>query len=309
MRLWHKIQYGLLVGFCKAIGMLPYRVLYYGMVDVIYFFIYTLGRYRTSVVRDNLRRSFPDRSPEELKTVERKFYKHLSEIFVDTVTMCSISRKEIEQRFRFVNFREQEQRMEGKTWICAMAHYGSWEYTTNYKLFTDHDVAAVYRPLHNKAFDQFYHYARSRFGTRPVPMNDIAKEIIRAEKERKKPLAVALIADQTPPFHEIHHWFRFLNQPTPFFMGTEKLARKFRLPVYFLHIRKIKRGYYQAEFIEIYNGTDSVEPYEITNRYAARLEEMIRESPELWLWSHKRWKHKPPANAGLDKSCSSKPNA
>lgn len=293
MNVWHKIQFWLLVGFCKAFGLLPYWIKYYGFVDVVYFMVYKIARYRCTVVRGNLKNSFPEKTDEERTCIEKKFYKHLAEMFVDTVVMCSISEKKIRERFYFVNSEEQERRMHGQTWICSMAHYGSWEYTINYKLFTDHRVAAVYRPLHNRVFDEFYHYMRSRFGATPVPMNNIAKEIIRTKKEGLSPMAIALIADQTPPFHEIHHWFPFLNQPTPFFMGTEKLSRKFHLPIYFLHIRKVKRGYYKAEFVEIYNGTDPVEDYEITSRYAACLERMIQESPELWLWSHKRWKHKP----------------
>jgi KDO2-lipid IV(A) lauroyltransferase len=124
-------------------------------------------------------------------------------------------------------------------------------------------------------------------------MEEVAREMIRTKKENLSPMVVAMIADQTPPKFSIRHWFDFLHQPTPFFMGIEKLALKYRLPVYFLKIRKGPRGFYMADFVPLYDGEEVVEEYEITTRYTRMLEEMIRQRPELWLWSHKRWKHRP----------------
>ena len=155
---------------------------------------------------------------------------------------------------------------------------------------------AVYRPLHNAVVDRFYHSARSRFGTQPVPMNDIFKETIAARLSGGKPVIVALIADQTPPWHEIKHWYRFLEQDTPFFSGIEKMALKLKMPVYFMHVRKVAPRHYEAEFKLVYDGVEPVAEHQITERYIALLEAMIRESPELWMWSHRRWKHKKPAD-------------
>jgi len=111
-----------------------------------------------------------------------------------------------------------------------------------------------------------------------------------------KPVIVALIADQTPPWHEIKHWYRFLEQDTPFFSGVEKMALKLKMPVYFMHVRKVAPRHYEAEFKLVYDGVEPVAEHQITERYIALLEAMIRESPELWMWSHRRWKHKKPAD-------------
>jgi KDO2-lipid IV(A) lauroyltransferase len=291
----NSLGYYLLVGGCKAVGALPYGFLYRVLAPVIYFFVYRVGRYRRAVTRENLRKSFPEKSEDQRLAIERKFYRQLAELFVDTLALTAISEKEIRSRFRYLNAEEQQERTVGKSWICAMAHYGSWEYTINYPLFTDHRVGAVYRPLHSEVFDRFYAHVRSRFGAIPLAMDHVAREMIRTQNESLPPIALALIADQTPLWFTIRHWFDFLNQPTAFFMGTEKLALKFGLPVYFLRVEKIKPGYYTARFEELYDGAEPVAEYEITARYAARLEQAIRQHPELWLWSHKRWKHKAPS--------------
>ena len=292
-KIFNNIGYYSLLGLCKLTGLLPYGFLYGVLVPVIRFFIYNIGHYRRKVVRENLRNAFPEKSETERREIERKFYRHLAELFVDTIAMTSISEKKIRERFYYLNAPEQEARTAGQSWICAMAHYGSWEYTINYPLFTGHRVGGVYRPLHSGVFDRFYEHIRTRFGAIPIAMDDVAREMIRTRNENRPPIALALIADQSPPWFTIQHWFDFLNQPTGFFMGMEKLALKFGLPVYFLDVKKIKKGYYTAVFEELYNGTEAVAGYEITARYAARLEQAIRERPELWLWSHKRWKHTP----------------
>jgi KDO2-lipid IV(A) lauroyltransferase len=290
---WIRFRYLLLLGGCKLVGLLPYRVVYYGLVPLIWFIVYRVFHYRKKVVVENLRNSFPEKSEAEIGEIKAKFYRHLAELFVDTLTLSSISEHRIRQRFRFLNNEAHEAAVADRSWICAMAHCGSWEYTISYALYTRHRVGAVYRPLHNRVFDRYYSHLRTRFGAIPVPMDEVAREMIRTKKENLPPMAVAMIADQTPPWFTIRHWFDFLHQPTPFFMGIEKLALKYRLPVYFLKIRKGEPGFYTADFVPLYDGEEAVEEFEITARYARMLEEMIRQRPELWLWSHKRWKHKP----------------
>lgn len=290
---WNTIGYGLLLGTCKLAGWLPYWFLYGMLVPFLYFLLYKIVGYRVNVVRENLRNAFPEKSEEERHTIERKFYMHLSELFVDTIDITSISKKQACKRFRYLNTPEQEERMKDTSWICAMAHYGSWEYTFSYPLFTNHRVKAVYHYLHNPVFDRFYHRIRSRFGADPVETKDVIREVIKSRQPGSPPIAIALIADQTPKAYTIDHWFEFLNQPTAFFMGTGKIARKFKMPIYFMNVKKLKRGYYTAKFEKIYDGETPLEEHEIVELYVRRLERKIRERPELWLWSHRRWKHKP----------------
>ncbi|MCD8185306.1 MAG: lysophospholipid acyltransferase family protein [Rikenellaceae bacterium] len=290
---WNSLAYGVLLGLLKAVGWLPYWFLYGVLAPCIYVLVYRLAGYRTTVVRENLSRAFPEKSTAELQQIERKFYRHLSELFVDTIDLTSMSEKQIRKRFRYLNAEEVQEQTADRNWICAMAHYGSWEYTINFALFTDHRVGAVYHYLHHPLFERFYRQLRSRFGSEPIPTSEVVRELVKTKNPGAKPLSLALIADQTPKRHTIDHWFQFHHQPTAFFMGTGKIARKFHMPVYFLDIRKIKSGYYTGRFELLYDGHGDLDEYQIVELYVRRLEAMIRQRPELWLWSHRRWKHKP----------------
>lgn len=273
-----------------CIGRLPYKIQLL-VADFVRWVLYRVVRYRRTVVRENLRASFPEMDEAERKRIEREFYKHLADVVVETLSLASVSEREILRRMRYLNMEDLKRWTEGRSWISAMAHYGSWEYTTNFDLYHTHDeTLAVYRPLSDRGAERFYRRIRSRFGVRPVPMHDVGREMVRCVREGRS-ATLALIADQTPPWPEIQNWTLFLERWTPFFMGMEKIAVKFRLPVVFLDVRKVRRGYYEAAFELLYDGREAVAEGEITRRYAERLERMIRQRPEWWMWSHRRWKH------------------
>lgn len=289
-RAWFNFRYGTLLALLWLVGKLPTWFLYHVMLDVVYFFVYKIFGYRVGIVRANLRNSFPEKSATELYHIERRFYRHLAEVFIDTVDIISITRREMAKRIRFEDLENHEKQTEGKSWIAALAHYGTWEYFSAYQFYTQSQVAGVYHPLHSAVFDKLYLYSRSRFGMEPVAMHNTLRYIINGRREGRQ-ISLGLIADQTPPYQEKPHWFEFLSQPTNFYMGPEKLALKFGMPVYFVHTWKGDRARYRARFEMIYDGCEKVPPGEITRRYAAKLEEMIREKPWLWMWSHRRWKH------------------
>ncbi len=290
-----KIRYKLLLYGCKAVGCLPYGFLYHVLAPLIYVTIYYVARYRIRVTRTNLANSFPEKAEAELRRIERRYYRHLAEVFVDTIALIDMSGKELKRRMVIIGEAEHRREVKGKDWIAALAHYGSWEYFAAYALGDDPESESlgVYRPLHDEVFDMFYHRLRSRFGLQPVSMGLLLRYIVRRRASGGKKMGIGMIADQTPPFFEITHWFDFLHQPTAFFWGVERIALRFGMPVYFLHVRKVRRAHYEAHFEEIYDGKEHVAEYEITTRYARKLEAMIQECPELWMWSHKRWKHTP----------------
>lgn len=298
MKFGTRLQYGLLLGACKVVGWLPDWFLYHCLLDVLYFALYRVARYRVGVVRTNLRNSFPEQTEAGLRKIERGFYRQLAEVFVDTIDMASISRRKLAQRMVFVNAREMEERLHGQSWMAGLAHYGSWEYINGYGLVSDHQVSGIYHPVHNKAFNAYFKYIRSRFGTVPIAMHELLRAVVRNEADpRARRLTLGLIADQIPPFNEIQYWGWFLNQPTAFYTGMEKLALRFGMPVFFMHVRKVRRARYEAWFEEIYDGKEPVGEGVIVDRYVKRLEKMIRERPELWMWSHRRWKHNMPEDA------------
>ncbi len=181
-----------------------------------------------------------------------------------------------------------------------MAHFGSWELSSAFGLYRDSSaMVSAYRPLKNRVFDAYYKRARNV----PPRINSVpSSEILRFYMAHRdgvegSPLSILLIADQYPPLDAQSRWIRFLNHPTVFFHGGEKIARKFSLPVYYMHIRKLGRGMWEQTFEMIWDGTSPTSDNEITSEYARLLEEDIRRTPELWLWSHRRWKSMPEGDA------------
>ncbi len=257
---------------------------------MLYLLLYRVLRYRVGVVRDNLSKAFKDKSEQELLDIERKFYRHLGDVFIDTLVMTSASSKRMLRRIEFTNAEQTEEFMAGRSWISAMAHYGSWELTTLWGEYAKKArTKAVYRPLHSKVFDRIFRDARSRFGVEPVAMENVGRVVYEANRSGE-PVALAMIADQSALGHTGSYWCDFMGRLTPVFNGMERLALRYKMPVVFLNMSKDKRGNYSATFEVIYDGEEKVERGEIIVRYLEKLEAMIEQRPELWMWSHRRWK-------------------
>jgi KDO2-lipid IV(A) lauroyltransferase len=293
-RLGARIIYGV----SWLVGRLPHWFLYYPLADFLYFLLYRVVRYRLGVVRSNLSSSFPERSAEELRATERGFYHNLAEYFIDAVAIASITERGRLKRCLWPddNRREVVAQTAGRNWITLMAHYGSWELMSTYALSPDAPVVvSAYRPLSSKAFDLYYKRVRNRPPRiYSVPSNEILRFYMsHREGLDGSPLSVALIADQYAHLDAQSRWIPFLGHPTVFFHGGEKIGRKFSLPVYYMRVRKVGRGMWEQSFEMIWDGLSPTSDHEITTAYARLLEEDIRRAPELWLWSHRRWKRLP----------------
>lgn len=290
-----RLGYWSIYGGACLFGLLPHWFLYYVVTEILYFFVYKVGGYRVKVVRANLESSFPEKSTKELRTIERRFYRNMSEYFVDSIKLAVISEKTLTKRVASVGCDKLLRELDGRNWIAMLAHFGSWELRNTYTFYPGMSVlVAAYRPLKNKAFDMYFKRIRNRFAkSRTIPMNELMRYYIN-HKDGIDGYTVnlALIADQNAPVDAQSYWIPFLNHPTVFFRGGEKMGLKFKIPVYYIHIRKIKRGYYEQWFECLWDGVSPIGEHEITSRYAAILEEEIRVCPEMWMWSHRRWKHR-----------------
>lgn len=280
----------------RAFALMPYWFKYYVVENLLFGLLYYILRYRMKVVKTNLRNSFPEKSERELAVICRKFYRTLSEIFVDTINMAHMNEEKARTVLTVKNLEKHIQDVHGRDWIAMTAHFGCWEYNTYWGLLFEPSqmVVAVYHPLHSAVVEAFYQRLRNNRNATTVSMKESLRFYLRNREKGVdgKNLVMGLIADQNPPRRPDSHWFRFLNQDTIFFDGGEKLALRCRLPVYFMHATRLRRGCYEVSFDQIYDGKEEVAEYEITQRYVRKLERMICECPELWMWSHRRWKHK-----------------
>lgn len=276
--------------FIHLISLLPFRVLYV-LSDLGYVLLYHIISYRKTVVFENLRNAFPERSEEERREIARKFYRFLPDLLVEAVKMRSISPNEVEKRMKMFQTEELERHFRaGKGVIAVTAHYGNWELGIHrIGLFTEHPALIIYKPLRNKAFDTVYNGIRSRFGAIMVPMKLTLRKII---AYRHKPHISVFVADQTPGRSDSHYFIDFLNQKTPVYTGVEKIAKATGFPVVFCHIDRIKRGYYCCTFTTLVEEPSAVPEHGITDIHNHFTENIIRRKPELWLWSHRRWKRK-----------------
>ncbi len=277
--------------FLYLISLLPFPI-FYLFSDGIYFLLYRIIGYRKKVVFENLKHSFPDKSTEDLKKIEKQFYHYLVDLFLETLKTLTISKKEAIKRCKLTPkaialFDELYTR--NKSCILVMGHYGNWEWAGNsFSLINKQQLYVIYHPLTNRHFDKLMYGMRTRFGSKLYAMKDTMRGMI---GNRNEVNATAFIADQTPS-PENAYWTTFLNQDTPIFWGTEKIAQKLNYPVVFVTVNKLKRGYYEANAEMLVSEPKNTEEGEISELHTRKLENDIKSHPEIWLWSHRRWKHK-----------------
>lgn len=277
--------------------LLPLRVLYI-FSDLIFVFFYYFPGYRRNVVATNLRNSFPEKTSEELRSIEKKFYHHLCDLFIETVKVTHMSNRQLIKRMPLTN-PELLDRLykEGRDIVAILGHYGNWEWLLSLPLFTEYQTVSIYKPLANKHFDKFMMENRQRNGMILTPMSGIIREIINLRNKNIRSL-YAFLNDQIPPKGDIKYWTRFLNQDTAVYTGAEKIALKYNMSVVFLNIQQVKRGFYQFTIELLFENPAGLPEHAITEAHVKRLDEIIRTRPELWIWSHKRWKHKKEAVNG-----------
>jgi len=277
--------------FIYALSLLPLPVLYV-FATAVYWILYYVAGYRRAVVRSNLELSFPEKSREEIKLIEKRYYKYLAALIFEVIKMSTISKKELNKRYVFKNIDRMNAYFErGESVLACSAHYGNWEWgTLAIGLHVKAANFAIYKPLSNGIFNKWFHDTRTRFGNQLVAM----RQTFRALNESKNAPSLFLFGnDQAPPKEESHYWMTFLNQATSVQLGIEKIAIKTKRPVFYLKLRVIKKGYYELDCIPLCEDPQNSNGHEITNLHVRMLEEIIREEPAYWLWSHRRWKHQP----------------
>ncbi len=274
----------------RVITLLPLKALYL-LSDFLFLLLYYFPGYRRKVVITNLRNAFPGKSEKELADIRIKFYRHFCDLIVETLKLINISSEELAERMNYENPELLDKLFaEGRDVVLVYSHYCNWEWTSILPSFTGYKCIPVYRALNNKHFDRFMLRLRSKNKGTPVAMSAVIREILTNRKDNVKGL-YGLIADQTPPRAEIQYRTRFLNQDTPVYLGAEKIALKYDMAVIFLNIRKLRRGYYSSKMELLFEHTSGLEKYFVTDTHVKRLEEIIVQKPEHWLWTHRRWKY------------------
>ncbi len=284
-----------------SLSILPFPVLY-GLSDMLYPVLYYVVGYRKRVVMENLRNAFPEKSEQERRAIARKFYRHFTDIMFEVIKMRTISRRGLRNRIQYSNPELLlDYHLRGLGLIGMLAHYNNWEWTVAISDSAPQQAMAVYKPLHNKYFDRFMKKARERHGVELITMRGTLRRVLQDQQEGRL-AGYGLISDQSPVWEEIQYWSPFMNQLTPWFMGAEKLALKTGLPVVYYSMRKVGRGRYVIDLVPLCEKPEATGPHEITDLFIRALERSIREHPQYWLWTHRRWKLTPKKLAEREKT-------
>ena len=271
------------------VSILPFRLLYM-LSDAIYVLVYYIIGYRKKVVRNNLAMAFPDKSDSERRAIERRFYSHMCDMFLEMIKTMSISESEIKKRFVFTNMDDYlalEQK--GKSIVMMAAHYASYEWVISMNRFITFEGYAIYKKIANPYFDKLVHKIRSRFKAHLIPTKKTGETILKNEAAGKRGV-YGFAGDQSPKTSKIYHWGDFLGIKSPIITGGEMLAKKFDMNMIYLNVEKVGRGYYQGTFIPLSENVRSTPDYELSDRFMTLVQAQIRKAPEFYLWTHKRWK-------------------
>jgi len=272
------------------ISILPFPI-FYLFSDFIRLIVYNVIGYRKKVVRENLALALPHLSNKERLEIEKKFYKHLCDLFLEMIKTLSISQKELEKRFTFSNmevYHELEKKNKSIALLCA--HYASYEWVVSMNFHIKYKGFGIYKKLANPYFDDLVKKIRSKYKAELITTKETIPTI--AGNYRRGILSLyGFASDQSPKPDAAFHWNSFMGHVVPVHTGAEMLAKRFDMNVIFLKTKKLKRGYYQASFEVLSEDMKNVPNYEITDQFLKLVENQILEAPEYYLWTHKRWKH------------------
>lgn len=292
---FHKLKqtaYYLLWGVWWLVSHLPLWFLH-GIASLASVILFYVIRYRRSVVHENIKSAFPEMSPGKRWMMERRYYTHFCDLMMESVKFFSISEKEMRRRMRFKGIELLEESCRnGRSCGVFLGHYGNWEWISSMPLWIDKNLCLctqLYHPLENKVANELVLYTRKRFGGVNITVDNSIKHMISYIRQGK-PILVGFIADQVPFWNNIHYWNKFLHHETPWFTGAERIMQKLDMDVYYLDVRRMKRGYYVAEYKRITTNPKEFDKFRLTSIYSSMLEETIKRAPAYWLWSHRRWK-------------------
>jgi Kdo2-lipid IVA lauroyltransferase/acyltransferase len=275
--------------FFRLLSQLPFSALY-ALSDFLFFMSYYVVRYRRRLVTKNLKNAFPEKSRDELKHIQKTFYKSLSDYSVETIKLLSISPQELSRRMNFVDtsviryYKDQ-----GQSVIILSSHHFNWEWLlTSAGLSLPLPIDFVYQKVNNQFFNNYSLTCRTRFGAHAIEREEVGRDVIKRKNVQR---TIAILADQYPGLGKHKKYLTtFMNQETAFFHGANQLAVLTQFPVVYAAVRKVRRGFYEVTFERIAEPPFTKDDYSMIDKYVRVVERNIKEKPTEWLWSHNRWK-------------------
>lgn len=286
------MMYHLLRFFLKLLSYIPWRVMY-GLSDGLFYLLYYMVGYRRKIVRKNLSESFPEKDLSDIKRIEKGFYRFFADMLLESCKLASMSPEEMRKRMKFKNVEAVNAMIrQGKSVSVYLGHYGNWEWVSSMPLWLEKDVEGIqiYHKLRNQIMERLMLHIRERMGGISVEMHKTARYITELVNNHKV-CVIGFIADQSPKKRESRYFLPFLHHKTPVLIGTEKITKHYGFEAFYLHVTRTRRGFYEAEFVQLHENPQSLPGFELTALYFKHLEQAIQQQPELYLWTHQRFKH------------------
>lgn len=239
----------------------------------------------------NLHLAFPQHQPEALKQIEKDFYRHFCDLFLESVKTLSVSEKELKKRYRVVNIELLKELEHQKSTMVLFSHYGNWEWSISVNKQLDNPGVAVYKKINNKYFDALFRNIRGRWNMALVPAEEAVKRMVKNEKDGRNTV-YGLVSDQSPMVHNAQFWAPYFGITVPIYTGGVAMAHKYNMALLYGKVKKVDRGYYTLEFIPIAKDAAAQPPNELAKRFMGLAEAHIKEAPQYYLWTHNRWKHR-----------------
>ncbi|MDQ0965832.1 KDO2-lipid IV(A) lauroyltransferase [Flavobacterium sp. W4I14] len=279
------------VFFLYLLSLLPLSLLFF-FARLLYYLLYYVIGYRKKVVRQNLTHSFPEKSLAEIKAIEKKFFLYLAELIFEIIKMSSISKAETLKRVKFTGLEQLETHFAaGESILACTGHYGNWELgTLALGLSISAKTMVIFKPIKNKIFEAWFDCMRTKYGNVFIAMRQTLRGMATYKNE---PTLLCFASDQSPTREETKYFVDFLHQQTAALLGVEKIAKSTQRPIYYFKVSIVKKGYYHVEVLPMCLDPANMDEFAITNLHFKFLENIIKEQPQYWLWSHKRWKFKP----------------
>ena len=274
----------------RAIAKLPFKLLYI-ISSSAAFLLFHVMRYRRNVSYNNLSRAFPEKSHSEIKRMQKATYQCLTDSFLEIIKSYNMSDEEVLTRVELINFDEIEKHSaQNQPVFFLTAHTAPTEWVAH-ALHAQYGciIDPVYKPTHAKNLDRFIFAVRSRHQGTPIPYKELAKDVVRRKTVNR---SIAVLADLEPRSRDQALVIDFLNQPTRFFLGSERVVKLANMPTFFIGVKRVRRGHYQAFAQKLSDQPKQMPAEELTRKYARCVEEIVSEQPTAWLWTHKRWKKK-----------------
>ena len=280
-------MFRLVYGIFYLLSLLPYRVMYL-ISDGVYLLLYHVLRYRKDMVLRHLAQTFPDMSPEEREMIAKRFFRNFTDVWVEMIKIFSMSKADAAKRMKYDFSLAEKWYKTGQSVQIVGGHFMNWEYLpVALPLFQPYSTLAIFMPLSSPLMDRLVFKLRSRFGLVLLRAGNMQDEM---KPWMGKQYMMVVGADQSPSNPDGSYWLNFCNKPTGFIKGPWIRAVRQGQPYIYMTIRKPKRGHYEFKMYPFSDNPSESSPEELARRYARMLEEDIRQMPELYLWTHNRWK-------------------